>query len=348
MRIVRIIMTVLLTCLVVLGGMIGFGTAKAPPPLAALASPYRNVDFTDLPPLEHYTARDGASLAYREYAAILPSGGVASDAAPRPQAAVLLHGASASSMSLHALAKELARAGITVFALDLRGHGDNHPHGDLHYLGQFDDDIADFARFARPQHPSAQWSLVGFSAAGGLALRFDSGPDGNLFDRYLLLAPFLNVRAPTQRQRDSSPPAGASAPKSNLQSFAAPYTGRLIAILLFDSIGVHWFDSLPVMAFAVPPDSKSFTQTYSMRLLASFAPRPDYLTDIRNTHQPTSVIVGQADEFLIAEQFAPVVHSQRPDVPVIILPGLGHLDLVTQPAALAAVRDSLLASSAQK
>jgi non-heme chloroperoxidase len=346
MRIVRILMIGVLLCTLALTGFVAFGTAKAPPPLAALASPYRNVDFSDLPPLQHYPARDGASLAYREYPAIISSGGPP-DAAPRPQAAVLLHGSSASSMSLHALAKELAGTGITVFALDLRGHGANQPHGDLRYIGQFDDDVADFARFARPQHPSAQWSLVGFSAGGGLALRIDGGPDGNLFDRYLLLAPFLNFRSPTQRQPNASPPAGASAPKSNLQSFAAPYTGRLLAIFFLDSIGIHWFDGLPVVAFAVPPDSKSFTQTYSMRLGISFAPRPDYLADIRNIHKPTTVIVGQTDEFSIPEQFAPVIHSQRQDVPVTILPGLGHLDLVTQPAALAAVRDSLLASSAQ-
>ena len=348
MRIVRILMIVVLVCLAVLSAMIGFGTAKAPPPMAALASPFRNVDFTDLPQLQHYTARDGASLAYREYPAMISSGGVALPTAASQQAAVLLHGASASSMSMHALAKELAAAGIRVYALDLRGHGDNQPHGDVHYLGQFDDDITDFARFARPQHPTALWTLVGFSAGGGLALRFDAGPEGNLFDRYLLLSPFLNFRAPTQRKAGSGAPAGGSAPKSNIQSFAAPYTGRLMAIFTLDSIGIHWFDGLTVVAFAVPTDSKSFTQSYSMRLLAGLAPRPDYLADIRNIHKPTAVIVGQADEFSIAEQFAPVIHSQRQDVPVTILPGLGHLDLITQPAALAAVRDALLGSPSRQ
>ena len=326
--------------------MIGFGTAKASPPAAALSSPFRNVDFSDLPPLKHYSARDGASLAYREYSPTAPPSAV-EDTPAHVRVAVLLHGASASSMSLHALAKELAAAGVTVFALDLRGHGDNRPHGDVNYIGQFDDDVADFVRFARPQLPRSQWTLVGFSAGGGLALRIDGGPDGNEFDHYLLLAPFLNFRAPTQRQPGSNPPEGSSTSKLSRQSFVAPYTGRLLALYALNSIGIHWFDGLPVVAFAVPPDSKSFTQTYSMRLLTAYAPRPDYLADIRHMHKPTAVIIGQADEFSIPEQFSPVIHSQRSDVPVTILPGLGHLDLVTNPTALAAVRDDLLHFPAQ-
>jgi len=280
-------------------------------------------------------------LAYREYSpAAATPGSAASPAYPR--AAVLLHGSSASSMSLHALAQELAAGGVTVYALDLRGHGDNRPHGDVQYIGQFDDDVADFVRFARPQLPGARWTLVGFSAGGGLALRIDGGPDGNEFDRYLLLAPYLNFRAPTQRQPGSKPPPGSSAAKSNLQSFVAPYTGRLFAVYALDSIGIHWFDGLPVMAFAVPADSQSFTQTYTMRLLLAFSPRPDYLADIRNIHKPTAVIVGGADEFSIPEQFAPVIHSQRPDVQVTIVPGMGHLDLITNPVALAAARAAVL------
>ena len=119
----------------------------------------------------------------------------------------------------------------------------------------------------------------------------------------------------------------------------APYTGRIIALLLLNKVGIHWFDGLPVLAFAVPPETKSLAPTYSLRMLDNLAPRSDYLADIRNTHKPTAVMVGQEDEFSLPEQFAPVVHSQRQDVTVKIVPRLGHLDMITSPAALQAVQE---------
>jgi non-heme chloroperoxidase len=351
MRILRYLLIGVLLICSALGAMVGFGTAKTPPPIPALVESFRNVDFSDLPALQHFTARDGASLAFREYPASAaaqtpagatpaPAAGSQSPAAENEQVAVLLHGSSASSTVMHPLAKDLARAGVFVYALDLRGHGDNRPHGDERYLGQLDDDLADFARFARPQHPAARWTVVGFSAGGSLALRFDAQPEGSLYDRYLLLAPFLGINAPTQRK---TPQNVSSDGKPGVGSFAAPYFGRLFALIALDKIGIHWFDGLPVMAFAVPPDSKTLTQTYSMRLLMNLAPHPDYEADIRNLHRPAAFLVGDKDEFCIAEQFAPVIHAQRPDIPVRVLPGLRHMDLITNPQAFAAIRQAFSA-----
>jgi hypothetical protein len=50
-------------------------------------------------------------------------------------------------------------------------------------------------------------------------------------------------------------------------------------------------------------------------------------------------MVGQQDEFSLPEQFAPVFHSQRQDVTVKIVPRLGHLEMITSPVALQAVRE---------
>src|SRR5262249_54880011 len=190
---------------------------------------------------------------------------------------------------------------------DVRGHGANQPHGDIRYPGQLDDDLIDFVQQIRPKHPTAQWTLIGFSAGGGFALRVDGGREGNMFDRYLLLAPGLRYDAPTARPM---PKDGSSA----AQRFVAPYTGRLIAVSALHGVGVHWFDGLPVLAFGVPLDSKRFTAQYSMRLLENFSPREDYLADIRNIHRPTVVLVGTNDEFLVAEKVATLFHGQRQDV----------------------------------
>jgi pimeloyl-ACP methyl ester carboxylesterase len=46
------------------------------------------------------------------------------------------------------------------------------------------------------------------------------------------------------------------------------------------------------------------------------------------------VFVGGADELLDAERLGVEFQSQRSDVPVFILPGLGHTDMLTRPDAI--------------
>ena len=332
MRWLRRLAIVVLLCVMALAGMIAFGTAKAPQRGQSVIDPFRAVDFSDLPASHRYIARDGVALSYREYP--IPNG------TGEKQIAVLIHGSSDSGLGMHAMAKMLAQAGVTVFVPDLRGHGTNQPLGDIGYIGQLDDDLADFVQQEKPKHPATPWSLVGFSSGGGFALRIDGGPYGNLFDRYLLLSPNVSYNGPTQRTASKPVTDGnGKVQKPEIQSWVAVYTGRIIALVLLNKVGVHWFDGLPVVAFAVPPGKNYLTPTYSMRMVTNLAPRTDYLAEIRNIHKPTAVMVGQADEFSIAEQFAPVFHSQRQDVAVTILPGLGHLDMITSPAALHSVLD---------
>lgn len=99
--------------LLVLAGMIAFGTAAAPPPLASVYDSVQRMDMSALPPLQRYTARDGAALAYR----IWPGGG--------QRVAMLIHGSTASSRAMNPLAKALAADGVTVYAPDMRGHGES-------------------------------------------------------------------------------------------------------------------------------------------------------------------------------------------------------------------------------
>ena len=127
-------------------------------------------------------ARDGAALAYRTY--------TAGDKA----VVVLVHGSAGSSLDMHAMAKAIQAEGITAYVPDLRGHGDNHPHGDINYLGQLDDDMADFMRVIQPRHQGAQWTLIGFSSGAGFALRIAAEPVGQSFDRYRLAIAFSEVR----------------------------------------------------------------------------------------------------------------------------------------------------------
>src|SRR3954447_18480594 len=63
------------------------GPDEAPPPMSSISDPFKNVDFSDLPKLSYFTARDGAKLAFRAYPA-------AGDAVKG--SVVLVHGSSAS------------------------------------------------------------------------------------------------------------------------------------------------------------------------------------------------------------------------------------------------------------
>ncbi len=55
-------------CLIVvvfgaLGGVLAFDTPVKPPPLASISDPFAHVDFSDLPTVKTYGARDGTKLA---------------------------------------------------------------------------------------------------------------------------------------------------------------------------------------------------------------------------------------------------------------------------------------------
>src|SRR5262245_43794280 len=111
-----------------LAGLIAFGTAAPPPYMASIGAPFTKVDFSDLPKAETIVARDGTTLSYRVWAA------------PDATATVIaIHGSSANSASMHPLAKGLQRAGITVYAPDIRGHGDSGHRGDIESATSLDD-----------------------------------------------------------------------------------------------------------------------------------------------------------------------------------------------------------------
>ncbi len=104
--------------------------------MSSITDPFDSVNFSDLPSLSEFTARDGAHLAYRHYPSTATTPGKGS--------VVLVHGSSATSSSMHPMAKALSAAGYPVYALDIRGHGGSGRKGQIAYIGQLEDDLADF------------------------------------------------------------------------------------------------------------------------------------------------------------------------------------------------------------
>lgn len=308
-RLLTLVVATVLIAAVALAGLIVFGTSSLPQPLPDAGTPFKEVDLHDLPPLQSFRARDGAALAYRVYPG------------QSDKAVVMLHGAAGSSFMLHALAKAAQAAGFTVYVPDLRGHGGSGGSGDIAYDGQLQDDLADFARFIHRAQPSATLSLLGHSAGGGLALRFAGGPDSALFGRYVLLSPMLTRDAITVR-----PDVG---------QFAKPFKARYIGLAILDRLGFHEFEALPVLAFAMPAaPGRMMTPLYSYRLSKNFTQNAHYLDDLRHIVKPTELLVGAEDEFFYSGKFAPLVHGVRPDIPVTIVPGVGHIGIVLDPVAI--------------
>src|SRR6266513_324398 len=135
----RLLVTILIVVAVLvaaLGLAIALGgPGKAPPPMSSINDPFKNVDFSDLPEATYGTARDGTNLAFRAYLA-------AGDAVKG--SVVFVHGSSASSSSMHLMAKGFAAAGYAAYTLDIRGHGKSGSKGHIAYIGQLEDDIEDF------------------------------------------------------------------------------------------------------------------------------------------------------------------------------------------------------------
>jgi non-heme chloroperoxidase len=301
-----------------------FGTAPAPAVNHAITQPFASLDQTGLPPRSRYRARDGEQLSFRRYPAV------------GERVAVLIHGSAGSSIDMHPLASALEAAGVAVYVPDIRGHGADRPHGEIAYVGQLESDLTDLLAAVHPEHAAASWTLIGFSSGGGFALRMaaERRPAPS-FDRYVLISPYLKYNAPSMRGPDD--PRPASSPAADTRSWAAPSIGRIVALTWLNDVGLHHWDGLPVVRFAVPADLDDVTAAYSWRLLQNFQPHADYRSDIRAVERPMQVIVGGADELFVPERMRAEFQAERPDIPVSILPGMGHADMVTRPAAIGAV-----------
>jgi alpha-beta hydrolase superfamily lysophospholipase len=313
-------MLISLFCIVLVGaavlaGMIALGTSEPPPYLASIGEPFRHVDFSDLPQPQTTPARDGAAITFRVWPAAQPGD---------PERVVIaIHGSSAHGSSMHPLSRALRAEGITVYAPDIRGHGGTGRRGDIDYAAQLDDDAADFVAMVRAKHPKAQLVLMGFSSGGGYALHLAGSPLGKAFARAVLISPFLGPRAPTVR-----PDAGG---------WAKPFLPRIIALVIIGKLGIHAFDHLPALAFAIAPGNPGgLTGVYSFLLMQAFG-TSDYAADLRNAGSPVAVLVGGSDELFLAEQFAATIHAVRPEVPVVVVPELSHIPMITDPRAVPAI-----------
>ena len=292
---------------------------KPPPPLASIHAGAMQIDASDAPELTRFQARDGTWLAYR----LDPAVGGASG-----KIAILAHGSSAQSMEMNALAKAIAAGGATAVAIDARGHGASGTRGDIAYLGQLDDDLADLLAELRKTDPSARFALIGHSAGGGFALRIAASRLGRAFDRFILLAPYLGYSAPTNR------------PAEGKGLWASPDLPRIIAMIILARVRIDWPQSLPALAFANAPEAKPFvTNVYTFRLMQNYTAPADWKGAFERAKGRIFLIAGADDELMDAPAYERTVAPLG--VPVTIIPGVDHMGIVHRPEAIKAVAAAL-------
>src|SRR5664279_5320221 len=109
----RMLIALAALALVAVAGFAAVIAFSAPAPITPMASvedAFAGVDFSDMPPVRHFTARDGTALVYRAY-----------PGDPK-RVVVLIHGSSGTTASVHPLARAIRARGATVYTVAMRGH----------------------------------------------------------------------------------------------------------------------------------------------------------------------------------------------------------------------------------
>lgn len=278
-------------------------------------------DYSSLPGLTEFSARDGTRLGYRLYG----------DPSAAERIVVLVHGSGWHGMQFHAMAGFLSRQGGTAVVVpDLRGHGPAPlRRGDVDHIGQLEDDLADLIDHVSVSAPGKPVLLGGHSSGGGLVVRFAGGEHGDRADGFILLAPFLKYDAPTT--------------KPNSGGWAHPATRRIIGLVMLNALGVTALNHLPVIAFAMPqavldgPYGATVTTAYSYRLNTSFAPRDDYGADLAAMDRPFLLIAGDADEAFDAARYEDVISAHTDSGAYHVVPCGSHIGILTDPQVFAII-----------
>ncbi|MGH8528914.1 MAG: alpha/beta hydrolase [Nevskiales bacterium] len=267
----------------------------------------------DMRPLEPYMARDGTELSFRRYPAATSTH------------LILLHGSSAHGAYLHSFAQYLsARNAANVYAPDIRGHGPAPKRrGDIDYIGQLEDDVADLIMHIRKGAPaSARFVLGGHSSGGGLAVRFGGSEHGHMAHAILLLAPYLGHDAPMV--------------KRNAGGWAQADIPRIVGLSILNGFGITRFNGARVLRFNLPEKYHSGyeTLTYSFRLMKGMHP-DNYKIALRNYKGRVLLLVGSQDEAFHADAFKSGILPYKPDANIGFVKDGSHLGIIMSESAMA-------------
>jgi alpha-beta hydrolase superfamily lysophospholipase len=259
-------------------------------------------------PPQYYRARDGAQLAYRFYDS------------KANRILIFVHGSSYHGGGYDDLAQAISAGGFAkVYLPNLRGHYLSGPRsGDVEYIGQLEDDIADLIGFARARGQNGPLILGGHSSGGGFAIRFAGGPHTSLVSGYLLLSPVIPLSPVFKRH----------------SGWATADIKRMIRLSILNTFGISAFNGMPTIWFNKPQDLRDGTETlvYSYRLNTSMHPHFKYQHDVAALGDNVLVLIGSEDQQNFADAYAPLTKRFDPKARVVVLPGVDHLGIMNNPA----------------
>lgn len=301
-------------------GTLIFTAPPSPPPIAAIqgAGDFMRAFAKAQPAAQYLTARDGSKLSYRRYPGKAGAGVV-----------IAVHGSSGTTVAMHGIGQAISADGPTVYSVDLRGHGyslgPGGRLGDVAYRGQYEDDLADMAKFVTAAHPAEKKLLLGHSTGGAVILRTASiKPYAENFDAYLALSPFI---AP-----------GSAMDRPNQGGWTSVSVPRIVVLSILNGFGISALDHMTVLEMAVPDGAKDRRpSSYSHALLASANLPRDWEPAIGAIAKPTAVLIGEDDELFFAKAYPAELGRANPGIRVQILPNVGHMAIIYQDDALAAV-----------
>lgn len=314
--------------------LIALGSAGLVAAIVAIARPFpamppetdvfgfsgrRRTSPTELPPLQHYRARDGEALAYRFYDA------------PSERILIFVHGSSYHGGGYHALASHVSASGAARVVLpNMRGHYlSGRRRGDVEYIGQYEDDILDLVDHLRRQGHTGPVILGGHSSGGGFGLRFAGGHGSKQapIAGYVALAPIL--------------PRTAAMRGGNAGGWTILHLPRILGLVALNRIGVHGFDGLPTIAFNKPASTWDGTETlaYSWRLNLSYHPRGDGGPDVEAIPTTALVLVGERDEAVDGPALLGLLNAAGYRGRAEILPQTTHFGIFETSEALQRVAD---------
>ncbi|MFG6148767.1 alpha/beta hydrolase [Halobacillus sp. B23F22_1] len=253
---------------------------------------------------KHYTARDFSSLPYVHFK---------NETLTNNRAFIMIHGVTAE-VDHHEEMAVTYQAGGDTFLPILRGY-DNHPKGDLDYIGQYDDDLFDFIHFVRKQG-FTEIILAGHSMGCANLLRLIH-KNIHAADSYVFFAPYFHPRLPVY-QDDANDQF-----KPGTHVGYKVYSKKAALLNVLQKTGINWWNNRTV---AIIPDefNREADVHLTFRLLIS-----RFLEPLSNDKMPEKMItfVGADDEVIVPSNLQDW-HEKMFKQKVMIIPEEDHNHLL--------------------
>ncbi len=276
----------------------------------SLSSDPFSFDVTDefekvtCPDPNFFTASDGKKIAYYEFAAKNPKAKT-----------IILHGGGAYSCAgYHYLARGLAEKGISVFSMDIRGHGlSEGKRGHTNSIIQPFIDLTQFITIV-DQEKRIPLILLGHSSGAGFLLNYASYSENKNPYKYLLVAPEFGYKGDTSRETN--------------HPFAE---AKFWVFILSAFTGGNILTDYPAVHFNYPESIRTnypLLLTDISRNMAITLTPENPLDQLKSISSQSSILIGSEDEVIDSDRLK--AFGKKAGSKVEVLSGVTHLSILTE------------------